>query len=664
MGVVSLRSIKTKLILIMLIMTSVALSILGGLSYWGSRNMLLSDTEENLISLADAHAKEIGLWLDIRKAEINLLSNNPVILNSSPEEIINYLTNELKNNSVYQFFFITDEKGNATNTIRIPLNVADRDYFVNAIQKGHVIVSNPIISKTDGKKLVMVVAPRKKDGNIIGTVGGAVAIDDLIARVMDIKVGKTGYGFVKQGDGLTIIHPDDGIMMKYNELNDVNADQQLKNLTEEMIKGNKGIKQHDFNGVSKYLAYAPIKGMNWSFGISVPINEVTIKLNLLLKSWIFMMLIILLLAGIISYIFANRLAKPILALNMYANRIAGGDLSDTDIYIASSDEIGQLTNAFKVMVGNLKNIIQQVMKTALQVSTAAEELNASAEQVAQSTNQVAASVTNIADGALEQSNKVFEIGTSAKQLTDNVELLSAGDIKIQLIVKETASETENGQAAVNNVIEQMQKISNETLRVQKTINHLLDSSKQIGDIVNLISSIASQTNLLALNAAIEAARAGEHGRGFAVVADEVRKLAEQSQDAAKEISSLIYQNNENIKQAVAAMTMGITGVSEGTDVVNVAGDQFKKIAKLIKSLAEQYSLSSVQVQDTSVNSTAIVERINIIGSISHKLATETQTISGATQEQSAAMQQIAASTQSLSKLAQEMQQQINQFKTA
>lgn len=657
-----MRSIKTKLIAIILSIVVVALALLGSVSYWNARNILVADTEENLVSLVKAHANETGLWLSIRTAEISLLANSPVLLSGDKDASIRYLSEELNHNAFYQFFFVTDEKGNATNTIKIPLNVADRDYFKNAVAQGRTIVSNPIISKTDGKQLVMVVAPLKKNGQIVGTVGGAVAIDDLVKRILEIKVGKSGYGFVKQSDGLTIIHPDPNIMMRYNDLEDSAADPQVKAVTGEMIKGHTGLSQYTWQGTPQYLAYAPIPGMSWSLSMNVPVAEVTTKLKELTLSWLVLMALTLLFSVIAANLYGRRLATPLLALNGIAARVAGGDLRESELKVNSRDEIGQLAKSFDVMLGSLRGIVKQVTNSAEQVSAAAEELNASSEQLAQSTNQVAASVTDMAGGAAETSTKVSTIGSAAHAFAQNLTAAADSDREIQTLVQETATATEKGYQAVANVTRQMQKINEETASVQGTIQHLSSSSKEIGDIVSLISSIAGQTNLLALNAAIEAARAGEQGRGFAVVAEEVRKLAEQSQRAAQEIEELIKQNEDNLDRAVSAMQLGMDGVAEGTAVVNTAGSEFSRISELVQQLSEHCTVSSGNVQEASQTGGGIVAHIDNIGVISENLAEQTQAISAVVEEQSATTQEIAASSQELAKMAQELNDAIAVFR--
>jgi len=179
--------------------------------------------------------------------------------------------------------------------------------------------------------------------------------------------------------------------------------------------------------------------------------------------------------------------------------------------------------------------------------------------------------------------------------------------------------------------------------------------------VDTISGLAGQTNLLALNAAIEAARAGEQGRGFAVVAEEVRKLAEQSQDAAKKIAELIGEIQEDTDKAVVAMTDGTREVKTGAEVVNAAGSAFKEIADLVTQVSSQVKEISAAIQQMASGSQQIVAAVKRIDGLSKKSASESQTVSAATEEQLASMEEIANSSEALAKLAQDLQAAVAKF---
>jgi methyl-accepting chemotaxis protein len=208
----------------------------------------------------------------------------------------------------------------------------------------------------------------------------------------------------------------------------------------------------------------------------------------------------------------------------------------------------------------------------------------------------------------------------------------------------------------------MDQIETSVTQSAVVVENLGENSQQIGKIVEVISSIADQTNLLALNAAIEAARAGEAGRGFSVVAEEVRKLAEQSQKATEEIKNLILKIQGDTKQAVATMGIGTSNVKTGAAAIRNVGTQFSNIFSMVNDIRDRMTEIASSVQGVSIGSQKIVEAIMNVDSVSRDTAGETQSISAATQEQSASMEEIASASQSLAQMAEAMQETIHRFK--
>jgi len=207
----------------------------------------------------------------------------------------------------------------------------------------------------------------------------------------------------------------------------------------------------------------------------------------------------------------------------------------------------------------------------------------------------------------------------------------------------------------------MASIEQTVLSSAGVVANLGERSKEIGQIVDTISGIAGQTNLLALNAAIEAARAGEQGRGFAVVAEEVRKLAEQSQEAAKKIAILISEIQGDTNKAVIAMDSGTREVKLGAEVVNASGQAFQEITTLVTQVSGQVSEISSAIDQMASDSEQIVGSVKRIDDLSKKAAGEAQTVSAATEEQSASMEEIAALSRALAKLAMELREAVNKF---
>ncbi len=360
--------------------------------------------------------------------------------------------------------------------------------------------------------------------------------------------------------------------------------------------------------------------------------------------------------------FARRISRPLASVVTAANSIASGDLNYTIKTYNRQDEVGQLLKAFAAMADNLRNVITQVAKSSEQLAAASQQLTASAEQSAQAAGQVASTVTEVAVGASNQVaavdgslRVVQEMATAVNHIVTNTKAMSAKS-------DETSQAASLGGDAVKEATNQMQAINRSVRHSAEVVQKLGASSQQIGEIVDVITEIAGQTNLLALNAAIEAARAGEQGRGFAVVAEEVRKLAEQSHEAAQKIAVIIQEIQVETGKAVAVMNQGMTEVTRGSDVITATGQRFGNIVALVHELNSQIQEVTTTSQQLLTSSTSVANSVESIKTIAAETAGNTQTISASTEEQSASMQEIASSSQSLSRMAEEMQNAINRFK--
>ncbi|MBP2651036.1 MAG: hypothetical protein H6Q74_1861 [Firmicutes bacterium] len=372
-------------------------------------------------------------------------------------------------------------------------------------------------------------------------------------------------------------------------------------------------------------------------------------------------LVAIALSLVIGWLVSRMIANPLGLLVGMAREVAQGNLAVKKLDIASNDEVGQLANEFNTMTDNLRGLVKNVTDTAEHVAASSEELTASAEQSAQATNQVAATIGEVAHGAERQANVVNATAAVVEQMSEGIQQASLNANVVSGVAEKTAAAANEGDKAVKAAMNQMDSIEQSVSSSARVVAKLGERSKEIGQIVDTISGIASQTNLLALNAAIEAARAGEQGRGFAVVAEEVRKLAEQSQEAAKQIASLISEIQSDTGNAVIAMNEGTREVKVGADVVNNAGKAFKEIVALIGEVSSQVREISAAMEQMASGSHQIVASVRDIDRISKDAAGQTQTVSAATEEQSASMEEIAAASQALARLAEQLQGEVRKF---
>lgn len=380
--------------------------------------------------------------------------------------------------------------------------------------------------------------------------------------------------------------------------------------------------------------------------------------GLMIAGFTFSAVLVSLALGIaIARMIARRLNNVVITLR----KVSKGDLSQS-VTITAEDEIGEMGHALNGTIRHLHDLVAKIKESVEQVTSASEEMAASSGLSTQATEQIAGTITEVAQGTERQLAAIDDATATIEQMSAGIQQIAASANAVANVMATTVEAARTGGQDVDSAVSQMSMIDEAVTKTAEVVEKLGQRSTEIGVIVDTISGIAGQTNLLALNAAIEAARAGEMGRGFAVVAEEVRKLAEQSQEAAKQIAVLIQDIQQDTGNAVLAMSEGTREVKAGTEVVVGAGTSFKDIVHLINQVSDQVREISAAIQQMASGSQQIVTVVRDIYKISAKTSSQAQTVASATEEQTAAMQEITAASQSLEAMAESLQEAIFKFK--
>ena len=333
------------------------------------------------------------------------------------------------------------------------------------------------------------------------------------------------------------------------------------------------------------------------------------------------------------------------------------------IPVDRSDEFGHIAVSFNHMFDDIRDMTKEIQEAADVVGQSASQLTETAEQSAEATQSIAQSITEVAGSTQEQMDYVTKTKEEVDAFSEDVGKSLDTMNTIRSHVEVTTQMTQDGGKLVQATVEQMHSIADTVEHSSAVIGKLGERSKEIGAIIDTISGIAEQTNLLALNAAIEAARAGEHGRGFSVVAEEVRKLAEESQEAATKISDLIAAIQKETGAAVSAMETGRAEAEKGRANVQSTGEGFKAIMERIEGIHNDTQLIMGTMQDIDESGKKIVGYTDNIHGSSQKISSSTETVSAAAEEQSAGMEEIAASSRQLAEQAQKLKDALGKFRT-
>lgn len=408
--------------------------------------------------------------------------------------------------------------------------------------------------------------------------------------------------------------------------------------------------------------FMPIEGTNTILGMDMDASFIEKLFSQIMYVSLGLTIFVLILGSIVAYWMSKRISKPIVSLVEYVKPLASGDFTGKSLKINSNDEIGELSKNIDKMVGQLKILIGQVSQSSEQVAATSQQLFSSTEQTSQSISMINDSIQEVASGTNQQVDTIEEIGGNIVNITTNIEDITTSIQNVTVTSASTAATAESGSEVVGKAVEQMQIINQNVSETAEVINYLHESSNQISEIVTLISNIANQTNLLALNASIEAARAGEHGKGFSVVAEEVRKLAEESGSAAKQISEkIIYMQDQSYK-AVETMSKGYQAVQEGLTTVDEAGASFEKIRHSVNEVDHQISLIEHKVIGMNDDGIRIAASIDQLSEASAEFSGHAQNVSAASEEQTAVMDEIVYASNNLSKMAEDLLDAVNKFK--
>ncbi|WP_458110782.1 methyl-accepting chemotaxis protein [Bacillus sp. PK6-013] len=527
-------------------------------------------------------------------------------------------------------------------------NPAERPWFQEAVEKkGEIIVTDPYTSAATGNT-VITIAKQNEDGS--GVAALSLNIDELIKATNDVKVGKDGFAFISSASKKYIAHPK------------IKAGTEGEGSWVDQVYGKeKGEFKYTFEGKEKQMAFATNKLTGWKIAGTMFSDEITNATKPVFYMALIVFSVALVLGGILIFFIIRAISKPLNQLVQSAKNISSGDLTQ-QIKVRSNDEFGQLGTSFNDMAESLRTLIGTIQESVENVASSSEQLTASAEQTSQATEHITSAIEQFSNGAESQNEKVE---TSSQQLSQMNEHLSEMTEVSESITESSIKSTEiaeTGGELVQKTVGQMNSIDRSVKQAESVVKGLEGKSKDITSILRVINGIADQTNLLALNAAIEAARAGESGRGFSVVAEEVRKLAAQSAESAKEIEALIQEIVKEIEHSLKMFQSVNHEVQSGLKITEKTETSFHEISGMTNEIAGKLQTLNAAVEQLSKGSEEVSGAVQEIADVSRESTAGIQDIAASAEEQLASMEEISTSSATLEQMAEDLRELTKKFK--
>lgn len=651
-------------ILVIVAVLAIGMVVIGIYSVLSLRSNIIEKTKQNLQALAENSGENFWNFIEQHSKLIDLLSKDANVMgvykNEYQEDVwmkkLFYSVVKSYPDVMYVYVRLKDKRMYLVPEETLPegYDPTSRPWYQAAVAKpGQIIITEPYADASTGKLVVTIAKTIQTDEGIVGV----VALDFDISKLSDALLSKgkeLGYlNAIVSAEGNIIMHSDKTLIGK--NVKDTEFFQKW-------VSGpDSGVFGYTFNNAKRITGYKKLPN-GWIYATLVLEKDLMKEVNLqtLINVSITIVAIVL---GVIVALFISRVfvVKPINFIVDKAEKIANGDLT-VRIDYSSKDEIGKLAAALDKMVLALREIAttierdsQTVKQEASQVAVISEEVSATIEELTAQVDSVNSNVNNASAAIEEMTSGIEEVAASAQNVAHASQKLSEEAQK----VSQLASEGQKAILSIADVIVQTREKADVTFQI---VEKLSESAKNIGEIVDTINSIAEQTNLLALNAAIEAARAGEAGRGFAVVADEIRKLAEESKQATQNIANILRGIVDNSMKASDATKETVEIVNKAYNESDLVKSQFEQILQSIVRMSQMTENLAASAQEQSAAAEEMSSAMDSASKSMVSVVEQMNEVTMAIKQQADAISNVARTAENLDAVAEKLVETVRRFK--
>ena len=550
----------------------------------------------------------------------------------------------------------------------LDVSVADRNYFIQALA-GKPTFSLPMISRYTNNSVFTMGYPVIIDNEVMAVLAVTIPLKEFSATMVDgIRVAKTGYPLIVGPDGTVVAHQDFAHIGKL-QISDFDWGRKAMSLTDSSF-------HYTFNGIAKVGHVLHVPSVDWRVIMTLEESDAAMKTVGAMRASIIALILVLASLSLALLILIRRLvSKPLGIMAALADAVANGNL-DTDMdgmapEFANKGELTTTFNSMSRMLHALKENIaladqksadaQQQTERAMEATARAEEAQRMAEKakregmytaaeqleeviniISSASEQLSSQVELSNQGAVEQSSRTTEAATAMEEMNSTVSEVAKNASFASEMSANTRKKADDGVRIVHEVVTSIKNVQAQSVTLKEDMNLLVEHAQSINQIMGVISDIADQTNLLALNAAIEAARAGEAGRGFAVVADEVRKLAEKTMASTADVGNAIKSIQKSATKNMEQVDMTVQTIQTATGLADTSGSVLEEILAMSDNTADQVRSIATASEEQSATSEEINRSIGHVNTIASTTATAMREASRAVTELAAQAQQLQA----------------------